>query len=312
MNLAHVARLLGGQVTGRNSIAIPTPGHSRNDRGTTITFDASAPGGFLVHSFNGGDPIEIKDTVRAALGLPVWEPGDGQDRRIPPHSIRKWDTAAVDAGTKDGRRTDDDLIRIRRAQEIWAEAGHPRGTLAEIYLKEQRKLDLGDDVAGRVLRFHPRCPWRDENTGRTVFLPAIIAAFRSVDDDTLTAVHRIGLTSDGAKIGRRMLGVMHRTAVKLDGLGIELAIGEGVETAMAARQLGIGVPVWALGSAGAISFFPVIEGVKRLHVLAEAGEASQQAIRICGRRWKRAGRRVFIRQPHGFSDFNDQLMAIRQ
>jgi hypothetical protein len=311
MNLTHVARLLSGQVTGRNSIAIPTPGHSRHDRGTTITFDAAAPGGFLVHSFNGGDPIEIKDMVRAALGLEAWQPGDERNRRIHPDRIKAWERA-VDAEAEDERRTEDDLIRIRRAQEIWDEAGDPRGTPAQQYLREHRKLDLGDDLAGKVLRFHPRCPWRDENTGRTLFLPAMIVAFRSMDDDTLTAIHRIALNPDGTKVGRRMLGVVHRAAVKLDPAVAELAVAEGVETAMAARQLGIGVPVWALGSVGAISFFPVIDRVKRLHVLAEAGDASEQAIHICGRRWKEAGRRVFIRKPHGFSDFNDQLMAIVQ
>ena len=91
-----------------------------------------------------------------------------------------------------------------------------------------------------------------------------------------------------------MLGIVHRAAIKLDDAGPELAIGEGVETAMAARQLRIGVPVWALGSVGAISFFPVIENVKRLHILAEAGSASEQAIRLCGRRWVRAGRKVTV------------------
>jgi hypothetical protein len=35
-----------------------------------------------------------------------------------------------------------------------------------------------------------------------------------------------------------MRGVVHRAAIKLDPLGKQLAIGEGLETAMAARQLG--------------------------------------------------------------------------
>src|SRR3954452_839191 len=99
MNLASVARVLGGEVTGRNTISIPTPGHSRRDRGTTVTLDASAPGGILVHSFNGGDPIEIKDMVRQALGMPGWQPGDERDRRIRPCRVKAWDLAAVDRET---------------------------------------------------------------------------------------------------------------------------------------------------------------------------------------------------------------------
>ena len=88
-----------------------------------------------------------------------------------------------------------------------------------------------------------------------------------------------------------MLGIVSRAAIKLDALdGETLAIGEGVETGMAARELGF-KPTWALGSAGAISFFPLIDGVKRLVILGEAGEASAQAIKICGRRWQGKGRR---------------------
>ena len=60
--------------------------------------------------------------------------------------------------------------------------------------------------------------------------------FRSIDDDAITAVHRIALNSDGTKLDRRMRGVVHRAAIKP--AGKQLAIGEGLETAMAARHLG--------------------------------------------------------------------------
>jgi putative DNA primase/helicase len=87
-----------------------------------------------------------------------------------------------------------------------------------------------------------------------------------------------------------MLGFVHRAAVKLDLVATTLIIGEGVETCMAARQcMATGdiecAPVWALGTVGAISFFPVLDGVKRLIILGETGEASAQAVRLCGQRW---------------------------
>ncbi|MPT48735.1 MAG: hypothetical protein E2598_09995 [Sphingobium sp.] len=44
--------------------AIPTPGHSISDRGTTVKDEPSAPDGVLVNSFNGGDPLAIKDQFR--------------------------------------------------------------------------------------------------------------------------------------------------------------------------------------------------------------------------------------------------------
>jgi len=160
-----------------------------------------------------------------------------------------------------------------------------------------------------VLRFHPRCPWRDENTGRTEFIPCLLAAFRSIEDDVVTAVHRIRVDRPKRwpKTDRRMLGVVHRAAVKLGAAADKLTIGEGVETCMAAHQLGLG-PVWSLGSVGAISFFPLLDEVRGLTILAEAGDASARAIQICGRRWRRGGRRVFISRSKVGSDHNDFLM----
>ena len=77
---------------------------------------------------------------------------------------------------------------------------------------------------------------------------------------------------------------------------------------MAAQELGIR-PAWALGGVGAISFFPIIEGVEKLKILGEAGEASTKAIRFCTPRWRRAGRRVFVVMPKVGNDLNDHLIA---
>ena len=90
----------------------------------------------------------------------------------------------------------------------------------------------------------------------------------------------------------------------------KLTIGEGIETCLAASQLGIG-PAWALGAVGGISFFPLITGVSKLTVLAEAGDASARAVQMCGRRWRRAGRRVFVSRSNIGSDHNDLLMQRR-
>jgi Toprim domain len=314
MNLSSLARALGGEVSGRNKVSIPTPGHSRRDRGTTITLDPSAPGGFLVHSFNGGDPLEIKDMVRRALGMPAWEPGDAQDRRARPDRVKAWDQAAVDREAEEAFTwTEDERRRIDQAAEIWDGAGDPRGTLAETYLRRDRCLDLSDDLAGHVLRFHPQCPWRDENTGKTIFLPALIAAFRSVDDGTLTAVHRIALRPDGSKIDRRMLGIMHRVAVKI-GTPVkgDLAIGEGIETSMAARHLHGFDAAWALGSAGAVAHFPLIDHVNHLILLGERDQTSGKALLMTGERWRRAGRRVSVVLPKVGKDLNDEWIARQQ
>jgi putative DNA primase/helicase len=108
-----------------------------------------------------------------------------------------------------------------------------------------------------------------------------------------------------------MLGIVYRAAIKLDPVIDEtLAVGEGVETCMAARQLGLG-PAWALGSVGAISFFPLIDGVQRLTVLGERGDVSARAIKIVGTRWRKAGRRVRVVMPNVGSDLNDIFITNR-
>ena len=119
MNMHHLARTLGGEVSGRNTISIPTPGHSRRDRGTTITCDPAAPGGLLVHSFNGGDPLQIKDMVRRALGMPDWEPGMGRTGESGPiasrHGIEPPSTATRTKHTLGQRKSGSGSIGRRRS-----------------------------------------------------------------------------------------------------------------------------------------------------------------------------------------------------
>ena len=67
------AARLGGDVSGRSVLA-PGPGHSRQDRSLSVSPSATAPSGFLVHSFAGDDPIVCLDYVRAKLGLPAFAP----------------------------------------------------------------------------------------------------------------------------------------------------------------------------------------------------------------------------------------------
>jgi hypothetical protein len=172
---------------------------------------------------------------------------------------------------------------------------------------------LADDLAGKVIRFHRGVPWRNENTGQTEYIACLIAAFRSIDDGEITAIHRIRVDRPALwpKTERRMLGIVRRAAVQLEPAAEgKLTIGEGVETCLAAMQLGVGA-AWAVGSAGNISFFPTIDGISELTILGETGEASARAVKICGRRWRRASRRVFVSRSEVGSDHNDILMQQR-
>ena len=309
IDIRAAARALGGDVIGRDAVAVPGPGHSARDRSLTVKFDPRAPDGFLVYSHCDDDWRDCRDHVRARLGLPPWQPGDGQDRRVPPSQVKEFDRAAINAEGERREHTANDVLRIKRACAVWDAGVDPRGTLAEAYLWS-RALILDDAIAGVVLRYHPACPWRDEDTGATIYLPALIAAFTSIDDGALTAIHRVRLDQPQRwpKTERRMLGIVHRSAVKLNSATDTLHVGEGIETCLAARQLGH-APAWALGSVGAIAKFALIDGVDRLAILGETGTASAIAIQLCGQRWHRAGRKVQIIMPDIGSDLNDQVMA---
>jgi putative DNA primase/helicase len=304
MNLRSLAHALGGEVSGRQIIA-PGPKHSPRDRSLAVRLDPAAPDGFVVHSFAGDDWQECRDYVRFRLGLPSWEPGDEQQRMVGRDHLDKWDVAAVEGESK--TRTEDDIVRIQRAQNIWDQAVEP-GQQAKDYLAS-RALDPRKELFGNVLRFHPNCPWRNENTGQTERVPCLIAAFRSTIDDIVTGIHRIRIDQPQhwPKTQRMMLGVIKYSAIKLGNSGPSLAIGEGLETCLAAMQLGI-EPVWALGSVGNISFFPVLDGVGEIRILCETGEASRRAFKMCGRRWWKANRTVNRIRPTVGSDLNDSLM----
>ena len=103
-----------------------------------------------------------------------------------------------------------------------------------------------------------------------------------------------------------MLGNIAGSAVKLDAAGDRLAVAEGVETAMAARQLGLR-PTWALGSATGIKHLPMIDGVEELMILGENDNgANRNAAEGCRENWKQ--RRVLLTIPRGgFKDLTDVL-----
>ena len=66
--LQQIASALHAEVSGLQ-VRAPGPNHTPKDRSLTVKLDASAPGGFVVHSFAGDDPIVCNDYVREKCGL---------------------------------------------------------------------------------------------------------------------------------------------------------------------------------------------------------------------------------------------------
>ncbi|MGO8738795.1 toprim domain-containing protein [Rhodoblastus sp.] len=242
----------------------------------TVRPSATSPDGFVCFSHAGDDFRACRDYVRAKLGLPAdgWKTKD----RAPARACGRTHARAG-------------------ALAIWRASVEPSGTLAERYLRS-RGLYLPDQIPeDEFLRWNPS-------------IGAIVCLFRDVHNWTPRAVTRIYLGREGKKLSRAFLGPVGGAAVMLDAHGDimdRLVVGEGVETCLAARQMGF-APVWALGSAGAIGKLPLLHVVQELIVLAEIdGGANANAVKEVTARWHADGRRVVVAHPQIGRDANDVL-----
>jgi putative DNA primase/helicase len=283
LTLQQLARALGGDVSGSQILA-PGPGHSAKDRSLSIRLEESAPGGFLVHSFSGDDPILCKNYVRDKLRLPL-QAGASNARFKKP---------AKSGATKGSKP----------ALTIWDATTPANGTLITTYFAG-RGLYVS---APPTIRFHPglKHPTGDR-------WPAMVALVtRGVDDEPL-AIHRTFLAPDrSAKAPvdpqKMMLGPCRGGAVRLAPAGDLLMVGEGIETCLAAMQA-TGHPAWAALSTSGLAALDLPDFVREVIVLADGDAAGEAAAHKAAVRWKREGRRVRIAHPTKGMDFNDMLMV---
>lgn len=283
--------ILGGDVTGRDSANVPGPGHSENDRSLSIRID-SRLAQIIVYSHAGDDWKACKDYVFERLGLER-----GSDYRAQPHHHFE---AGPDADKK--KKTDGAL-------KIWFDSIDPVGTIVEQYLRDHRGLSLGDNLAGKVIRFN-RSLYLDASTRA----PGMVCLFRNIETDEPCGIHRTFLNSKTAeKLERKMLGVAKDAAIKLDAdstISSCLIIGEGVETVLSAREAGLG-PAWALGSSGGVGRFPILCDLGDLNILEENDLTSRRDVKKCAHRYREAGKPVKIITVQGGNDFNDAWKAAR-
>jgi DNA polymerase len=208
-------------------------------------------------------------------------------------------------------RNGDDADKRAFIKAIWVEAKTLLGSIAERYLDETRGIDvslLPADIH-RSLRFHPACVFGSSAR------PCLIALMRDPLTDAPVGIQRIALEQRNGrieKLERRMLG--HAGVVKLWPAGSWLAIGEGLETVLAAatRVLYQGAylqPAWAAMNSGLLGQLPVLDGVERLILLVDHDAAGRAAADACIQRWTGAGRTVVRLTPNRQgADFNDLVM----
>jgi DNA polymerase len=228
---------------------------------------------------------------------------EGMDRRQAIQFLATWDGSTAE------RLPDNKETTTAFALQLWENARSIVGTLAEHYLAETRGINIGELPTNidEVLRFDPCCPF-----GPGVRHPCLIALLRDIRTDTPSGIHRIGLTPDGRKIDRRMLG--RSGAVKLWPASSQLVVGEGIETVLAAATRipyrdSLLQPAWSAVSAGPLGNFPVLPSVERLIILVDNDAEGRAAAAQCANRWHRAGRSVVRLTPKDpGADFNDLVM----
>lgn len=182
--------------------------------------------------------------------------------------------------------------------DIFSRGERVNGTLAEHYLVS-RNIPVPDH-SFNFIRYVRFCPM---GTRR---VPALVALMRTIEDDAPAAVQRVFLDVEGKKTGMMMLGPVGKSVMKLGDARPpfeRLFVCEGLETGLALLGAGY-VPVWALGSAGAMERFPII-AVGEIVVCADNDKAGMEAARACSRRY---GRKATVWKPNGDGlDFADVL-----
>jgi len=192
-----------------------------------------------------------------------------------------------------------------QARVIWGEAIAPSETPVEAYLRSRGLRHQ----PGAPLKFHPACPRRSER------LPAMIALMTDPVTNQPVGVHRTFIRPDGrgkapvtpAKMMLGTAGVIRLSADEevTQGLGIT----EGIENGLAVLQRATWAPVWACGSAGGISSFPVLRGLSALTIFADADDTGGglRAARACAARWCEEACDVVIQRPPTGKDWLEAL-----
>jgi RecA-family ATPase len=127
LDLRRIASALGGDISNGQVLA-PGPRHSTGDRSLSVKLDASAPDGFLIHSFSGDDPIACRDHVRTKCGLPEFKPNGRRPRR-----------------------SSDEVAQLLRAA-VRSQQEKPQGRLVATY----QYTDKDGALLYEVLRYEPK------------------------------------------------------------------------------------------------------------------------------------------------------------
>lgn len=295
---AIVARVGGEIYNGGRAALVPGPGHSPKDRSLSLTLTADNPPRLLWCSHAEDDARAVWQHLGLSpgQGAPVRE-GDAQRRK-------RLQTEKAEADRK-----------LAFCSTVWNATLDAKGSLVERYLK-------GRGIIGEIppaIRFHPAAPMAYPTAERPnpATFPAMVAIATAANGRTAAGLHVTALLPDGSgkaalRQSRRMFGELAGAVVQLSPVpaGGELGVSEGLETALAYRQL-TGTPTWAALSTAGLKRFQPPAGIARLVIAADGDKAGVEAARGLAERVAQRLPAVVMPAPEG-TDWNDALKGGQQ
>ena len=184
------------------------------------------------------------------------------------------------------------------------------GTSVEAYLRNRGITALHG--TGN-LRFHPRCYYRPDDHGPTETWPAMIAAVTDLKGG-ITGAHRTWLAPDGSdkapiETQRKAMGDLLGHAVRFGIASEVMAVGEGIESVLSARQA---IPHMAMAAALSAAHLAAIlfpETLRRLYIVRDNDPAGDSARDSLVERANTAGIEAIVLSPV-LEDFNEDLRRL--
>jgi hypothetical protein len=201
--------------------------------------------------------------------------------------------------------------RIAAARDLFRHSKDATGTPVEAWLRTRGTTG----PIPPVLRWLQHCPHR---IGR--YYPAMVAPIVNVAGEQI-AIHKTFLKADGSGKAdlpkpeqRETCGPVKGGAIRLapHRAGVELLIGEGIESTLSAMQL-FGLPGWAAICAIGIEALDLPDDVRRIVIAADndLNGVGQRAALSARERWATEGRAVrILLPPNPGEDFNDVLLSV--
>jgi hypothetical protein len=267
----------------------------------------------------GGDAIDLerfftgrgfKDAIKDLSGAPIDEEDPGEAAR----RARKW---AFCRGV---------------VEEIAYGLRPVLGSPGEAYLRDERAVDTGLPAIRQTLETTIAIGWRSsvyfsqddpkerfhelhgQRLGCIVGIMTDPATGERLAPISRTYIHcgkKIGKAKTLKRAEAERLGV-----VRLQPATDQLCVGEGIETCLAAIELGYS-PVWPTGSAGVMRDMSLVDGVEYLTALADNDPREkpgdrygpgEKAARALIKRWLSVGCSARLVMPEGdVKDLNDEL-----